>query len=254
MGVKVELGQELGKDFNLYDLKDYDAVVLAIGTKVPMKNTNVNESIEGIYYATDLLEHNIEMPNFENKEVSIIGGGNVAIDIARTIERLGGNANIIYRRSEKEMPANTDEIEEAKKEGVKFLFQANYLEFFDKDNRINEIELIKTELIKTDDSRPTPVNIEGSNFRIKTDALIFAIGEVADEKITSLFECDNNHNVIINSNGQINVINDKIRRNQKFYAVGDVAGNKKFVAFACKSGRDIAYNIIKDFYNESMEE
>ena len=98
------------------------------------------------------------------------------MDVARTIKKLGAKkVTVIYRRSENEMPAETKEIEEAKQEGIEFLLQTNILSIKGND-KVEELECIKTELVTIEgETRLSPVNIEGSNFNIKTDYIIMAV-------------------------------------------------------------------------------
>ena len=117
LGIKVEYNRELGKNLKLEDLeKDYDAIFLGIGANKSAKMGVKGEDLEGVYGGNELLEYNTH-PNYEGKIVSVVGGGNVAMDCARTIKRLGAKkVNIIYRRAEEQMPAEIKEIEEAKNE------------------------------------------------------------------------------------------------------------------------------------------
>ena len=106
------------------------------------------------------MEHNAH-PDYQNKKVAIIGGGNVAIDCARTIKRLGAQeVKVIYRRAEEQMPAEVKEIQEAKEEEIEFLFQNNIVKILGKD-KVEQVELIKTELVqKEGETRKVPVNAE----------------------------------------------------------------------------------------------
>ena len=180
------------------------------------------------------------MPDFKDKKVVVIGGGNVAIDSARTIKKLGAKSvNIIYRRSETEMPSEKKEIEEAKKEKIEFTFQTNILKI-STGELINKVECIKTNLVpsKTED-RKYPVNIENSNYTIDTNYVIMAIGSKADKKTI------NKLNLETTSLGYIKVDENYKTTDNKIYAIGDLIGNKQTVAWAAKSGFECAKRICK---------
>ena len=108
----------------------------------------MKEKKEQAYLAGNELLENKTYPDFQDKRVAVIGGGNVAMDASRTIKRLGAsNVTVIYRRSEEEMPAEKIEIQEAKEDGVEFLFQTNILKILG-NKQVEQIECIKTELIQ----------------------------------------------------------------------------------------------------------
>lgn len=228
---------ELGKDIFLEELqKNYDAVVLAFGANVSNKMNIEGEEKEFVLGGNELLEYG-NMPNFTNKKVAVIGGGNVAMDASRTIKRLGAkNVTIVYRRAEKQMPAEQKEIEEAKKEGIEFLFKTNMVKVLDK-----KIECVKTELIKKEgETREYPVNIEGSNFTIDVDFVVLALGSSPNKKLINSLKLETNKwgNILVDENFRTST--------QKIYAIGDLAGNKQTVAWAARSGFECAKSIIKE--------
>ena len=128
LGIEVKLNTELGKDITLQELENkYDAVFIGIGANLSSKMNIPGEDLDGVYGGNELLEQN-NHPNYVGKEVVISGGGNVAMDVARTINKLGAKkVTVVYRRSANEMPAETKEIEEAKQEGIELLLQTNIL-------------------------------------------------------------------------------------------------------------------------------
>ena len=242
-GIKVETNKELGKDFNLQELSNnYDAVFLAIGSNISSKMNIEGEELEGVYGANELLE-NKDFPDFKDKKVAVIGGGNVAMDAARTIKRLGAKETyIIYRRAEEQMPAEKKEIEEAKEEKIEFLFQNNIVKIIPKDSqkRVEKIECIKTELIqKEEGKRPNPVDIEGSNYLLDMDYVIMAIGSKTEENILK------EQGIELNEKGYIKVDENYKTNIENVYAGGDVIGAKATVAWAARIGRNVA-EIIKD--------
>ena len=160
LGVEVKVKQELGKDFEIEDLiRKYGAVFVAIGANIPSKMNVEGEDLNGVYGGNYLLEYN-KHPDYNGKKVAVIGGGNVAMDSARTIKRLGASdVYVIYRRAEEQMPAEKKEIADAKKEGIKFLFQTNIVKILGKE-KVEKLECIKTELVKKEgENRLSPVNI-----------------------------------------------------------------------------------------------
>ena len=241
-GIKVETNKELGKDFNLQELSNnYDAVFLAIGSNISSKMNIEGEKLEGVYGANELLENKV-FPDFKDKKVAVIGGGNVAMDAARTIKRLGAKETyIIYRRAEEQMPAEKKEIEEAKEEKIEFLFQNNIVKIIPKDNetRVGKIECIKTELVqKEEGKRPSPVDIEESNYLLDMDYVIMAIGSKTEENILK------EQGIELNEKGYIKVDENYKTNIENVYAGGDVIGTKATVAWAARIGRNVA-EIIK---------
>lgn len=233
IGIKVELNKELGKDIKLDELiKEYDAIYLGIGANVSNKLNIEGEELNNVYGANELLETQ-KHPDYKNKIVCIIGGGNVACDIARTIKRLDAKeVNIIYRRSKIEMPASPYEIEEVLKEKINIIYQTNILKIKEK-----EIELIKTELINDDNNRKKPINIEGTEYNYKCDYLIKALGSQPSNIINEL-------GLELDEKGYIKVDNYQTS-NKKVFAGGDIIGKQKTVSSAARDGRESANAIIK---------
>ena len=134
------------------------------------------------------------------------------------------------------MPAERKEIEEAKQEGINFLFQNNIVQI--KGNqKVEKIELIKTELVqKEGETRAVPINIEGSNYEIDTDYVVMALGSTVTDEVLEL-------GLTINKWGNIYVDENYQSSNPKIFAGGDLAGCKGTVAWAARSGREAAYSI-----------
>ena len=240
LGIEVKYNQELGKNLKLDELeKKYDAIFISIGANKSAKMGVKGEKLEGVYGGNELLEYNIH-PDYTGKIVSVIGGGNVAMECSRTIKRLGAKeVNVIYRRAEEQMPAEKKEMADAKEEGINFLFQNNIVEIKG-ENKVEKLELIKTKLVqKEGETRLIPVNIEKSNYEIKTDYVVMALGSnVSDEVLDLGLTLDKWGNVMVNQKFQTS--------NSKIFAGGDLAGCKGTVAWAARSGRDAAKSI-KDF-------
>ena len=215
----------------------YDATILAIGANVSSKMNIPGEDLQGVYGGNELLE-NKDYPDFKGKVVAVSGGGNVAMDTARTVARLGAKkVFVIYRRAEEQMPAERKEIEDAKNEGIEFLFQNNITKIMG-SRKVEEIECIKTKLVqKEGETRLSPVNIEGSNYRMRMDYVVMAVGSKPEEKDIAGFEK--------NKWGYVNTDEEKKTSIKNVYAIGDIAGNKQTVAWAARSGRDVALEIIE---------
>ena len=248
LGINIELNKELCVDIKLEELtKSYDYIFISIGANIPWKMGIEGENLDGVFGGNTLLEYNLH-PDYTDKNVAVIGGGNVAMDCARTINKLGAKkVTVIYRRAEEQMPAEKKEIEDAKNEGVDFLFQTNVIKINGgKDNadKVSAIECIKTELIqKEGESRLSPVNIEGSNYELDMDYVVMAIGSMPEEKVVNRLglEVDRKGYIKVNDNNETSI--------KHVYAGGDVAGEKATVAWAARSGRNVAEQIIKESFN-----
>lgn len=242
LGVKAELNKELGKDFTLDELeKKYDAIFLGFGANISGKMWIEGENLAGVYGGNELLEHKIPL-DYNGKTVIVSGGGNVAMDVSRTTKRLGAKRVIVvYRRSESEMPAEKKEIEEAKQEGVEFMFKTNMIKILG-DGKVQKIECVKTELIqKPGETRLSPVNVEGSNFTVDADFVMMAVGSVPEENVVKSLgvELDRKNYIVINENNQTS--------KAKVFAGGDLSTFRKTgtVAWAGRSGREAAESILK---------
>lgn len=245
LGIKAECNKALGKDYNLEDLeKEYDAIYLSFGANVSSKMNIPGENLQGVYGGNELLETNIH-PNYEGKNVAVSGGGNVAMDTARTIKRLGAkNVYVIYRRAKEQMPAEELEIEEAEKEGVEFLFKTNIVKILGNE-KVEKLECIKTELVeKEGEKRPVPVNIENSNYLLDMDYVVMAVGSKPDGEIVSKTKLE------VTQYGNIKVDENYMTSKKGIFAGGDLIGTKSTVAWAARSGRNASEEIIKYLLGE----
>jgi len=246
LGVSVEYNKSLGKDFSLKELKEkYDAIFLGVGANIPTKMKIDGEEFKGVYGGNSLLEENLH-PDYTGKNVAVIGGGNVAMDCSRTIKRLGAkNVYVIYRRAEEQMPAERKEIEEAKEEGVEFLFQNNIVKIFANDQGlVNSVECIKTQLVqKEGDLRPSPVDMEGSNYNLEIDYVVMAIGSKPENNIIERL------GINLTNRGYIEVDKNYMTSQQGVFAGGDIIGQKATVAWAARAGRKAAEEIDKYLSN-----
>ena len=240
LGIEIKYNMELGKNLNLKELENkYDAIFLSIGANISSKMGVEGEELEGVYGGNELLEYNLH-PEYNGKKVAVIGGGNVAMDCARTIKKLGAEeVKVIYRRAREQMPAEDKEVEDAMNEGIEFLFQNNIVKIIG-NQKVEKVELIKTELVqKEGETRLVPVNIQNSNYIKDMDYIIMALGSKPDKIVNEL-------GLNLNKWGNIE-INEKYQTsNPKIYAGGDLAGIKGTVAWAAKSGREAAKQIVND--------
>lgn len=239
LGVEINLNKELGNNISLEELEDkYNAVLLAFGANISSKMNIEGETLSGVYGGNELLE-NENYPDFEGKTVAVIGGGNTAMDAARTINKRGAKkVVVIYRRARKQMPAEDAEVEAAMAEGVEFLFQNNIVKILGKD-KVEAVECIRTELVKVEGDRERPVNIEGSNYNLEMDYVVMALGSKPEAKVVDKIDVDKT------DRGYIMVDEKQNTSNKKVFACGDLVGVKSTVAWAAKSGKEAAEEISK---------
>ncbi|MCD6566191.1 MAG: molybdopterin-dependent oxidoreductase [Bacteroidales bacterium] len=187
LGIEVKTGVEMGKDFDIETLqkKGYEAVFVGVGAhKSSSMRVKGEDDTTGVIKGIDFLRDTVLKGKPElNGTVAIVGGGNTAIDAARTVLRCGADkVKIVYRRSVNEMPAHHEEIETAKKEGIEMLFLTNPKSIITEKNRLKSIECLKMRLEDPEvpGERPRPVPINGSEFILDCDWLIGAIGQKVD--------------------------------------------------------------------------
>ncbi len=184
-GVEIKTGFEIGKDLTFEDLwrQGFKAIFLSVGAHKTRKLGVEGENLQGVFDALDLLEEvNCGEKVNTGARVVVIGGGNVAIDSARTAIRLGAKeVSILYRRSRDEMPANPYEIEEAEREGVKIQFLAAPKRILGQNEHVHSLECIRMTLGEPDETgRRAPKPLEGSEFMVPVNSVILAIGEAPD--------------------------------------------------------------------------
>jgi formate dehydrogenase major subunit len=181
-GMKIEYNKALGRDIQLAELsKAYDAVYLAIGAQKAVPMPVKGSDLEGCYLGVDFLKaHSMGHTPPLGKKVAIVGGGNTAIDCARTAIRLGCEVSVIYRRTKDEMPAEPFEIEAAAHEGVVFHYLCNPVEYSGEGGKLKEVRIEKMKLGEPDSSgrrRPEPT---GEFFTESYDSIIAAISQMPD--------------------------------------------------------------------------
>lgn len=183
LGVEIKTNMVIGKGLKVNKLlqQGYKALFVATGAHEEQRLGIKGEELNGVFHALNFLEKANTKKEVElSDKVSIIGGGNVAVDSARTALRLGAKeAAILYRRSKEEMPANPWEIKEAEEEGVKIEFLVAPKRILGKNGKVTAIECVRMELGEPDETgRRRPVPIQGSEFIIKTGTVIMAIGQI----------------------------------------------------------------------------
>lgn len=185
LGVEIKTNTTIGKDLAFDDIRrdGYRAIFVASGAHKSVKPGLEGEDLAGVMYALDFLWRTNMGEKVElGSKVAVIGGGNVAIDAARTALRLGAKETVIlYRRSREEMPANPWEVGEAEKSNVRIRFLVAPKRFLGEDDAVKGIECIRTQLGEPDETgRRRPVPVEGSEFVMEFDTVILAIGERPD--------------------------------------------------------------------------
>ncbi len=199
LGVKIETNVVIGKSVTIDELMEkegFEAVFIGSGAGLPKFMGIPGEQAMGVFSANEFLTRNNLMKAFLNgydtpikagKKVIVVGGGNVAMDAARTAKRLGAEVHIVYRRSEQELPARVEEVHHAKEEGVIFDLLQNPVELLvDEDGCVKGAKIIKMELGEPDASgRRRPVEIEGSEYEIEADVVIMSLGTSPNPLISS---------------------------------------------------------------------
>ena len=185
LGVEIKTGVEFGKDVQLDTLRNegYKAIFIANGAQLSRKLRIPGEDLEGVFPAVEFLRHvSLGKPVDVGEKVAVIGGGNSAVDSARTSLRLGAKeVTILYRRSRKEMPALPHEIEAAEKEGIRLYFLVAPTQIIGEGDRVKVIECLRMKLGEPDESgRRRPVPIQGTEHTYEMDTVIPAIGQLAE--------------------------------------------------------------------------
>ncbi len=257
MGVKIVCNFVVGRTRTVEQLMKedgFDTVYIGVGAGLPKFMNIKGENLIGVYSANEYLTRanlmrayafgkGADTPIVLSKKVAVIGGGNVAMDSARTSVRLGAEkVYLVYRRSEKEMPARIEEVEHAKEEGVEFhILQSPKRIIGNENSHVTTIECLKYQLGELDESgRRRPVPIEGSEFRIDVDTVIIAIGNAANPLIrqtTPGLEFNKWGNIVVDKNCKTSL--------EGVYAGGDIVLGAATVILAMGQGRIAAAAINK---------
>jgi len=250
-GVNIVLNNALGKDFTLDELFDkmgYHAVVLAIGAHSSRRLGIPGEDLQGVVHATSFLKDvslglkvpfkEGKAPEMAGKRVTVVGGGNSAIDAARTALRLGAaEVHVVYRRTKAEMPAQEIEVKEAEEEGVKFHFLTNPTRILG-EAKVTGVELQPQQLGEYDKSgRRRPVPIEGSGYVMEMDVIIPAIGQSPD--LSSL----NGDGPAVNRDQTFKVSKGLATSRPGIFAAGDAVLGPSTVIEAVAQGNKVAMSV-----------
>ena len=263
MGVKIICNFVVGRTRTIEQLMkedDFDAVYIGVGAGLPRFMGIEGESLVGVYSANEYLTRanlmkaydfgsGADTPIARSKKVAVIGGGNVAMDSARTAVRLGAEkVYLVYRRTEKEMPARIEEVHHAKEEGIEFhILESPKRVIGDENSHVTAIECLKYQLGEPDESgRRRPLPIEGSEFQIEVDTLIIAIGNTANPLIrqtTPGLEFNKWGNIVVDENCKTSL--------EGVYAGGDIVLGAATVILAMGQGR-IAAAAINQYLSEKQ--
>ena len=249
LGVKIETNVIIGKSVTIDELlneEGFDAAFIGSGAGLPKFMGIPGETACGVFSANEFLTRNNLMkafkedsttPIMKGKKVAVVGGGNVAMDAARTALRLGGEVHIIYRRSEEELPARVEEVHHAKEEGIIFNLLTNPVEILkDENGWVNGIKCIKMELGEPDESgRRSPVEVPGSEFVIDVDTVVMSLGTSPNPLISSTtkgLEVNKRKCIVAEENGATT--------KEGVYAGGDAVTGAATVILAMGAGKTAA--------------
>ena len=252
LGVKIELDVIIGKTVTIDSLMDeegFEAVFIGSGAGLPRFMGIPGENANGVFSANEFLTRNNLMkayrkdyltPIHAGKKVIVVGGGNVAMDAARTALRLGAETTIVYRRTEVELPARKEEVHHAHEEGVEFQMLTNPVEILaDENGWVRAVKCIKMELGEPDDSgRRSPVPVEGSEFEIPAETVIMSLGTSPNPliaKTTGGLDTNRRGCIVANEEGATS--------RPGVFAGGDAVTGAATVILAMGAGRQAAASI-----------
>lgn len=247
LGVEIRTGVQLGRDLSLDDLRDYQAIFLAVGQSMSRKLGVSGEEAAGVFQGIEFLRwlDQGEKPPLGSR-VAVIGGGNTAMDAARSARRLGAEVSILYRRSRHEMPAIDEEIEEALEEGVQIEYLVAPVDVLTEKGKVSGLKCTKMKLGEPDESgRRRPIPIPGSEHAIEVDTVIPALGQVADLSFLEKGIQAKRERIVIGDSGATTRL--------PIFAGGDVATGYGTVTHAVGSGKRAALAIDRLLRGESLE-
>ncbi|MEE1350856.1 MAG: NADPH-dependent glutamate synthase, partial [Clostridia bacterium] len=261
MGVDIQTNVIIGRTLTVDELFNdmgFDGVYIGSGAGLPRFMGIEGESLNGVYSANEFLTRinlmkgykfpDYDTPVYVGKNVAVLGGGNVAMDAARSAKRLGAeNVYIVYRRGEEELPARKEEVEHAKEEGIEFKLLQNPTKILgNEDGWVTGMEVIKMELGEPDESgRRRPVEVKGSEEVLDIDTVVVAIGQTPNPLIrqtTEGLETNNHGCIIADENG--------LTTREKVYAGGDVVTGAATVILAMGAGKKAAEALDKELMGE----
>jgi len=253
LGVKFVMDFVVGRNSTIRELTEqgYDAVFIGTGAGLPSFMKIPGENLVGVYSANEYLTRSnlmkaylfpkYDTPPIRREKVAVIGGGNVAMDSARTALRLGADVTIVYRRAREQMPGRNEEIHHAEQEGIKFKLLNNPVRIIGDDrHRVVAMECIKMELGEPDDSgRRRPIPIKGSEFTMQLDTVIVAIGNKPNPLVpqtTPELETTRWGTIVVNQETMATSV-------PGVYAGGDIVSGAATVILAMGQGRIAAKSI-----------
>jgi NADPH-dependent glutamate synthase beta subunit-like oxidoreductase len=248
LGIEFRLNARIGDTVPWDDLGEFDAVFVATGAHRGRGMGIEGETGPGFRSGLEFLkEVNAGGRPDVGKQVVVVGGGNTAIDCARTALRLGADALVLYRRTRNEMPAIAQEVDEAEREGVRFTFLAAPVAVNRAEQVLESIECVRMELGPPDESgRRRPVPLEDDRFTLQADTVLTAIGEVAEfDYLPDDVEADGASVVVTLLGGTSSTV---------VFAGGDMVEQPRSVAYALGSGKRAAIGIDDYFWNRGEEE
>lgn len=251
MGIKIQTDVFVGRTVTIDQLLDkegFKAVYIGTGAGLPMFLGVEGENLNGVFSANEYLtrsnlmrafDSQYDTPLFIGKRVCVVGGGNVAMDAARTALRCGSKVTVVYRRGEKELPARREEVHHAMEEGIEFEFLTNPVQILgNEDGTVKAIRCVRMALGEPDESgRRRPEPVQGSEFEIETDAVIVALGT----KINKLI-AETTPGLNTDSKGRI-VTEETVTSRSGVFAGGDVVTGAATVILAMGEGRRAAAQI-----------
>ena len=261
LGVKIECDVVVGRTITIDSLLDeegFDAVFIGSGAGLPRFMGIEGENLNGVLSANEFLtranlmhayDTEYDTPIYVGRKVVVVGGGNVAMDAVRTAKRLGAEAVIVYRRSEKELPARVEEVHHAKEEGIEFKMLTNPTAVLgDENGWVRAINCVAMELGEPDESgRRSPQVVEGSDFEIECDVVVMALGTSPNPLIASTTDA-----IDTNRRGCIVADDWGITSRKGVFAGGDAVTGAATVILAMGAGRKAATAI--DRYIKGVEE
>jgi heterodisulfide reductase subunit A len=252
LGVEIRTGVQVGKDISLKEIrKNCDALFIAAGAHGEMKLGVEGETLAGVIGGLGFLRSvNLGEKVEVGRKTAVIGGGNMAIDCARTAKRLGAEeVTVVYRRSQAEMPAFVDEVAELGEEGIGIEFLTTPTRFLGEGGRVTEMECIKMELGEPDESgRCRPIPIVGSEFTSLVDTVITAIGQTLNTEFAEEL------GVSLSKGGMIAVDSKTGATNiEGVFAGGDVVSGPAYVIDAIAAGKKAARSIDRYLQGEAIE-
>jgi heterodisulfide reductase subunit A-like polyferredoxin len=256
-GIEIKNNQVFGKHFTITDLtkQGYESVFIAIGAhqgktvSLSCFPDGENHLVDGISYLHNLNKGKIPKDHFKNKKILVIGGGNVAMDSARTALRLGGNVTVVYRRTIQEMPANCEEIRQAEEEGVRFSYLSNPRELIKKDNSVY-LKCQQMRLGPADESgRRSPEPVKDSFIDMSCDIVLFAIGQNVKTN------CLKENKIKLTQNNLIDVDTVTYQTNIKgVFAGGDAVSGPASAVEAIGMGHEAAISIDRYLHSEDLKQ